>query len=100
MIICWQPPKTFSRQSVCLLLLRRHFGTCFSSLRKPNCNRLLPTFYCLARTTAFQSTLLLLMHCFLYFLGCLLSITCHGSLPILSIRRSTSAIQPSRLGSP
>jgi hypothetical protein len=82
-----QASKTLSQTSICLLLLCRHFGTCFSRLRKPNCNRLLPTFYCLARTTTFQSTFLLFMHCFLYFLGCLLSITCHGRLPILSISK-------------
>jgi hypothetical protein len=73
-----------------LLLSCRYFGALFSRLREPNRDRLLPAFHLLARTATFQRPLLPFTHCFLYLLGCLLSIPCHCDLPVLSV--STCAL--------
>src|SRR5688572_25962349 len=58
-------------------LLLGHFGPRLPCLRESYRDRLLPTLDLLARFTAFQGPLLLLMHRLLNFLGCLLAILSH-----------------------
>src|SRR5687768_1734906 len=57
--------------------LARHFCARAASLGKPDRNRLLAALYFFPRAPTLQRSLFALVHCFFYFLRCLLAILSH-----------------------